>query len=392
MNSEVEIIPNVINGVPILKSVFKANRFVFEKNPKTILIYAHYDVVPSGIENFKLLVQDGFLKGRGVSDNKGPIISMMHAINDLQSEGNLTNNVIFLFEGCEEIGSIGFEATLNKIKNDDDEIDYIIMANSYWIGDQLPCLNYGMRGVINMKVSVTGSKAFHSGTDGGISFETTKDLIFCINDLINSKDGSLNVPGFFNEQENLISDEERKLFEDIVATKEGNATLNTLITKWTKPSVSITCLEGSSGITIIPKEASVTLSIRTVPNQKTLQEIKDLISNHIQKCFYKLGSDNQLKVEILNKAEPWLGDFNNRIYKIAMEELRKVWNTKDVLLIREGGSIPTIKILERLYPKAQLMILPNGQASDNAHLPGEKFRLENFFNLKKVVKNIVQKI
>ncbi|KAL6928198.1 hypothetical protein ACO0SA_002930 [Hanseniaspora valbyensis] len=394
MKSQVEIISNLENGIPIIKATFKANNLK-KKNclAKTILIYAHYDVVPSNCnDHFKLLIQDGYLKGRGVSDNKGPIISMIHAVNELYSSNQLTNNVVFLFEGCEEIGSIGFEETLKQAKDDSDVIDHIIMANSYWIGDQLPCLNYGMRGVINMKVSISGSKALHSGTDGGLGFETTKDLIFCINDLIATKDGSLNIKDFYDEQKNVISKEELKLFDEIVATKEGGATLNTLINKWTKPSVSITCMEGSSGITVVPKEASVTLSIRTVATQKSLSEIKSLIIEHLQTYFQSLKSDNELKIEILNEAEPWLGDFKNEIYQIAMEELQNVWQTKNVLLIREGGSIPTIQILKRLYPNAELMILPNGQASDNAHLPNEKFRLENFFNLKTVLKNIIHRI
>ncbi|OBA25165.1 Zn-dependent exopeptidase, partial [Hanseniaspora valbyensis NRRL Y-1626] len=394
MKSQVEIISNLENGIPILKATFKANNLK-KKNclAKTILIYAHYDVVPSNCnDHFKLLIQDGYLKGRGVSDNKGPIISMIHAVNELYSSNQLTNNVVFLFEGCEEIGSIGFEETLKQAKDDSEVIDHIIMANSYWIGDQLPCLNYGMRGVINMKVSISGSKALHSGTDGGLGFETTKDLIFCINDLIATKDGSLNIKDFYDEKKNVISKEELKLFDEIVATKEGGATLNTLINKWTKPSVSITCMEGSSGITVVPKEASVTLSIRTVATQKSLSEIKSLIIEHLQTYFQSLKSDNELKIEILNEAEPWLGDFKNEIYQIAMEELQNVWHTKNVLLIREGGSIPTIQILKRLYPNAELMILPNGQASDNAHLPNEKFRLENFFKLKTVLKNIVHRI
>lgn len=393
MKANVEIIANTVNGIPILKASFKSNNTNYEEHSKTILIYAHYDVVPTASDDqFKLLIQDGYLKGRGVSDNKGPIVSMVYAINDLYSANELNNNIVFLFEGCEEIGSIGFEETLRQTKSEPEIVDYIIMANSYWIGDQLPCLNYGMRGVINMRVSVSGSTALHSGTDGGIGFETTKDLILCVNDLINCKTGILNIKGFFDNDENSISDEELTLFEKIIATKEGNVTLDTLINKWTKPSVSITCMEGSSGITIIPKEASMTLSIRVVANQKSLPEIKAMVNGHLERFFETLNSDNKLKIEIMNEAEPWLGDFKNKIYQVAMEELQKVWKTKNVLLIREGGSIPTIKILERLHPNAELMILPNGQASDNAHLPGEKFRLENFFNLKTVVKNIVNRM
>ena len=45
-------------------------------------------------------------------------------------------------------------------------------------------------------------------------------------------------------------------------------------------------------------------------------------------------------------------------------------------LIREGGSIPGIAILEKELG-AKAVHLPMGQASDHAHLPNERIRLVN---------------
>lgn len=394
LHATVEIFPNSLNGTPVLKATFHSNSEQLPNSCKNVLIYAHYDVVPSSVSDseFHLFVKDGFLQGRGVSDNKGPIISMIHGISELYDAKKLNNNVVFIFEGCEEIGSIGFEETLKSHVELQEKFDYIIMSNSYWIGNKYPCLNYGMRGVLNLQISVEGKRDLHSGTDGGIFFETTKDLMFLMSNLIDYKNNTLNVPGFAEElkTQDLCKDE-TKFFNDIIATGEGNVTLETLIHKWTKPSFSITSMNGSFEQSIVPKEANITLSIRTVPTQKSVSCLKKLITEKIQEDFKALNSDNTLKLQVLNEAEPWLGDFKDRIYKIASEELKSIWKN-DVLLIREGGSIPTLKILERMHPTAKIMILPNGQASDNAHLQGEKFRLENFFNLKTCVKNIVNKL
>lgn len=394
LHATVEIFPNSLNGTPVLKATFHANSEQLANNSKNVLIYAHYDVVPSSVSDseFHLFVKDGFLQGRGVSDNKGPIISMIHGISELYDAKKLINNVVFIFEGCEEIGSIGFEETLKSHAELQEKFDYIIMSNSYWIGNKYPCLNYGMRGVLNLQISVEGKRDLHSGTDGGIFSETTKDLMFLMSNLIDYKNNTLNVPGFAEDSETQdLCKDETKFFNNIIATGEGNVTLETLIHKWTKPSFSITSMNGSFEQSIVPKEANITLSIRTVPTQKSVSCLKKLIAEKIQEDFKVLNSDNKLKLQVLNEAEPWLGDFKDRIYKIASEELKSVWKN-DVLLIREGGSIPTLKILERMHPTAKIMILPNGQASDNAHLQGEKFRLENFFNLKTCVKNIVNRL
>lgn len=396
LHANVEVFSNSINGTPIIKATFTANNKSVATNhdKKNVLIYAHYDVVPSSVSDteFQLFVKDGFLQGRGVSDNKGPIISMIHGISELAEANNLNNDVVFIFEGCEEVGSVGFEETLRSNPQLTQSVDYIIMANSYWIGNKYPCLNYGMRGVLNLQISVEGKRDLHSGTDGGIFSETTKDLMFLMSSLIDYRKNTLNVPGFVeNLDKQEICENEMNFFNDIIATGEGDVTLETLINKWTKPSFSITSMNGSSEKSIVPKEANITLSIRTVPAQKSVFILKNLIIKKIQEDFNSLNSDNKLKLEVLNEAEPWLGDFKDRIYKIASEELKAIWKN-EVLLIREGGSIPTLKILERMHPTAKIMILPNGQASDNAHLQGEKFRLENFFNLKTSVKNIVNRL
>jgi len=268
---------------------------------------------------------------------------MIHGISELAEAQNLKNNVVFIFEGCEESGSVGFEETLKSNPKLTQSVDYIIMANSYWIGNKYPCLNYGMRGVLNLEISVEGIRDLHSGTDGGIFSETTKDLMFLISNLIDYRKNTLNVPGFVEDLNNQeLCKNEINFFNDIIATGEGGVSLETLINKWTKPSFSITSMNGSSEKSIVPKEANITLSIRTVPTQKSVSILKNLIIEKIKKDFDSLNSSNKLKFEVLNEAEPWLGDFNDRIYKIASEELKSIWKNK-VLLIREGGSIPSNK-------------------------------------------------
>ena len=60
--------------------------FVYYR-PK-VTFYGHYDVQPA-LENdwhsdpFHLSVIDGYMYGRGVSDNKGPILAFIYAVKDI---------------------------------------------------------------------------------------------------------------------------------------------------------------------------------------------------------------------------------------------------------------------------------------------------------------------
>ena len=114
------IIPNPVHGHnPIVLGKFHSK----SANAKTILFYGHYDVITSRTgstewtdDPYTLSGRDGFLYGRGVSDNKGPVLAAMFAASDLLKE-RLDVNITFLIEGEEECGSVGFaeSVTANKV-------------------------------------------------------------------------------------------------------------------------------------------------------------------------------------------------------------------------------------------------------------------------------------
>ena len=84
----------------------------WEFRTNSLLFYNHYDVVEEGKhelwsnEPFGPVIRDGVLYGRGVSDNKGPLLSRIQAVEAILAvEGKLPINVKFLFEGDEETSS-----------------------------------------------------------------------------------------------------------------------------------------------------------------------------------------------------------------------------------------------------------------------------------------------
>lgn len=68
-------------------------------------------------EPFTLTERDGKLYARGASDDKGPVLCWLHAIQAYQDLGfQLPVNIKFVFEGMEESGSKGLPELLMKRK------------------------------------------------------------------------------------------------------------------------------------------------------------------------------------------------------------------------------------------------------------------------------------
>jgi di- and tripeptidase len=83
--------------------------------------HRHYDIIPAPPEGwhwdpFTLTGRNGYLYGRGVTDDKGPIMAVAYAAADLLSRRALEVDLVFLIEGEEETGSHGFRAAVQKHK------------------------------------------------------------------------------------------------------------------------------------------------------------------------------------------------------------------------------------------------------------------------------------
>lgn len=478
---------------PVILARFKGNLSTRGQRKK-ILFYGHYDVVPADERSGKWLADpftmegiDGYLYGRGTSDNKGPIMAAIFACAELMSEQTLGSDIIFLIEGEEESGSRGFEQAIKANKDKIGHVDWIILANSYWLDDRIPCLTYGLRGVIHAKLQVESSHPdMHSGVDGSAQLdESLKDLVMLLGTLT-GRNGEVKIPGFYEPIPNLGVEEEQ-LYVDITTALlarnpdlgEPEALATSLMRRWRDPSLTIHRFSTSGPETsssIIPRLAKVAISMRLVPNQEA-DKVGVALIKYLETEFAKLESSNRLTVRIDHQAEPWMGDWTNEIYKTLEEAIMDVWGPVDQthrrksstasskvtfpsnkdgyfgskpspatstvlangsttpssrpitplnqlnaklsslstvspksasrktkqppssssnqlrrpLYIREGGSIPAIRFLEKEFD-APAAHFPCGQASDSAHLDNERFRLVNLYKSREVFKKVFREL
>ena len=499
---------------PVILARFKGNPATSAKRKK-ILFYGHYDVVAAENKTGKWIVEpytmegiDGYVYGRGASDNKGPIMAAIFACAELISEQALGSDIIFLIEGEEENGSRGFERAIRENKDKIGDVDWILLSNSYWLDDRIPCLTYGLRGVIHAKVQVESNHPdMHSGVDGSAQLdESLKDLVMLLSTLT-GKNGEVKIPKFYDPilplgelEDNLYDDITTALVQHNPDLGDPAALKISLMRRWREASLTIHRFHtsGPENATIIPRLARAAISMRLVPNQEA-DEVAESLVSCLRSEFAKLESNNKLTVTIDHQAEPWLGDWTNEIFQTLEEAIIDAWGpiaqtrrrrssvvppqglgvkipsqeqlninggyfaakpsptTSNVLAygsadlpevgiltpldevtekmeemsprsipskrqsqhkrkssskiamsptsapsasatqrhtplyIREGGSIPAIRFLEKEF-NAPAAHFPCGQASDAAHLDNERLRLVNLFKGREVFKKVFREL
>jgi di- and tripeptidase len=324
-------------------------------------------------------------------------MAMIFAVNELVTQQNLNVNVSFIIEGEEENGSQGFQEMVLENANFFDKPDVILLSNSYWLGENTPCLTYGLRGFIKFSIQVTNPHAsnLHSGVDGGPSEEPLLLLTKLVSKLTDD-DGQLVVEGF-SDSVQPITQAEDDLYTQLVEhiypndTQKRQELKETLQKKWRYPCFSLHNIQasGPTNSAIIPKTATANASVRIVPNQD-LDKIAHDMETHLVTVFDSFQSKCTLNVTASKRADWWLGDPNGTYFKCLQDCIQNEWKMSP-FLIREGGSIPAVRWLERTFDAIALN-LPMGQSSDAAHLSNERIRLQNLYAGKRIVQTFLSTI
>lgn len=374
-------------------------RYGDDPKKRTILVYGHYDVQPAGIEDgwatdpFKLTVDDkGRMYGRGSTDDKGPVLGWVNAIEAHQKAGvDFPVNLLMCFEGMEEYGSEGLDDFINaEAKKFFKDADAVCISDNYWLGTEKPCLTYGLRGCSYYSIEISGpGQDLHSGVFGGTAQEPMTDLVRVMSTLVDG-DGKIQIAGL-NDLVAPVTDEEQSLYKDISFTMDnlyeslGSKTgifpdkERTLMGRWRFPSLSLHGVEGAfsqpGAKTVIPAKVIGKFSIRTVPNMEP-EDVDKLVYAHVDKAFKALGSKNTCKCYLQHSGKWWVASPKHWNFTAAAKAVEKVWGVKPDLT-REGGSIPVTLTFEQATGK-NVLLLPMGSSTDAAHSINEKLDRRNY--------------
>src|SRR5260221_3979287 len=167
---------------------------------RTLLVYDHYDVQPPDpldewrTPPFEPTIRDGFLFGRGTSDNKGIFMARLQAIESYKATvGPLPLRVRILFEGEEEIGS----EHLNEFARtyaDRLKADGCIWEAGYKDAAGRPTVSLGLKGICYVTLTVRGTKLDAHSSVGGIVPNAAWRLTWALASLKNER-GEITVDG-----------------------------------------------------------------------------------------------------------------------------------------------------------------------------------------------------
>ena len=363
-----------------------------DDNAKTVLIYAHYDVMPAEplelwkSEPFEPEVRDGRIWARGADDDKGQSMIQVKAFEYLVKHNLLKHNVKFIFEGEEEIGSPSLNAFLSKHK-ELLKADIILVSDTSMLGKDLPSLTTGLRGLAYWEIEVTGpNRDLHSGHFGGAVANPINVLCELLAGVID-ENGRITIPGFYDDVEEVPAAEREMIasipfdeekYKEAINVKElrGEKGYSTLERNSCRPSFDICGIwggyTGEGSKTVLPSKAYAKVSSRLVPHQqheKISQLFIDYIKSVAPKCV-------DVKVTPMHGGEGYVCPIDLPAYKAAERGFEKAFGCRP-LAVRRGGSIPIISDFERILG-IKTVLMGFGLESNAIHSPNENFQLDIF--------------
>ena len=373
----------------------QGNPMVFAQknvNPEapTILIYAHYDVMPAEpLELWKSApfepeVRDGHIWARGADDDKGQSFIQVKAFEYLVKNNLLTHNVKFIFEGEEEIGSPSLEAFC-KDHRELLKADIILVSDTSMLGADLPSLTTGLRGLAYWEIEVTGpNRDLHSGHFGGAVANPINVLCQMMSRVVDA-DGRITVPGFYDDVEEVPQAErdmiahipfDEEKYKAAIGVRElfGEKGYSTLERNSCRPSFDICGIwggyTGEGSKTVLPSKAYAKVSCRLVPHQDH-NKISQLFADYIQSIA---PATVQVKVTPMHGGQGYVCPISLPAYQAAEKGFEKAFGKKP-LAVRRGGSIPIISTFEQVLG-IKTVLMGFGLESNAIHSPNENIPLD----------------
>jgi acetylornithine deacetylase/succinyl-diaminopimelate desuccinylase-like protein len=361
---------------------------------KTVLIYGHYDVQPA--DPFELWqsppfspeIRDGRIWARGATDNKGQMLAHILGVGKtLEAKGELPVNLIFLFEGEEEIGSPNLAPFLEKHR-DELKCDIIAISDTGMVAPNTGTLGYGLRGITCAEVKIIGPvRDLHSGLFGGAVANPATAMARLVASLHDSE-GKVAIEGFYDEVRPLEA-WEREMWAKVPGLSDqdylkvtgspaafGEPGYSSAERVFARPTAEVNGIgggyQGEGSKTVIPSEAFVKFSFRLVPDQDPQVILKRLRAHLEKHC----PPGVKLIVEDGHDGKPYACDPHSDFGKAAQRALKRTF-PGEPMLIREGGSIPIVQAFREIL-NVDTLLLGLALSDAQIHSPNENFPIENF--------------
>lgn len=361
------------------------------RSAKTLLFYNHYDVQPpEPLElwespPFEPALRQGKMYGRGISDDKGHIVSRLHAIDAiLAADGDIPCNIKFIIEGEEETASIHLHEFVRE-NREKLKADACVWEFGGVDHREVPMQYLGLRGICYVELAVESlGTDVHSGLGGSIFPNAAWRLVWALSTL-KGPDERILIPGFYDDVKQPsardrelmaalpdVADEYKARYgvKEFIKGIEGGTDLK--IEEVFTPTCTICGLtsgyQGAGPKTVQPARASAKVDFRLVPDQKPDDILQKLRAHLDEKGF------TDVQITLLGGEPAARTDPDDGFVQLVVRAAEEIYEFPMELVPMVGGSGPSHPFVHDLgLPVATAGL---GYPDTRAHAPNENIRVD----------------
>ncbi|HEX3131535.1 MAG TPA: M20/M25/M40 family metallo-hydrolase [Thermoanaerobaculia bacterium] len=396
---------------------------------RTVVFYAHYDGQPAkaadwgGADPWTPVLRTGIrgpgtqdldlatatpplnpewrLYARSASDDKGPIVAMLSALDALKAAGVRPSvNIKIFLEGEEEAGSTHLPDILKAHRD-------VLAADAWILGDgpvhqtRRMQVVFGARGVTGVEMTVYGpNRALHSGHYGNWAPNPAALLVDLLASL-RGPDGDIRIAGFQDDVRPLTASEKAAAaamppVEDdlrrelgLAWTEGGSERLQDRIMRPALNLRGLKCADvGAGARNAIPTEASASIDFRLVPDQ-TPAKVRERTEAHLKNLGWWVvheepDTETRLahpRIVRLTWDEGYAAartSMDLPVSKAVVKTVEDMLGQPVIVVPMLGGSVP-ISLFTDALP-VPMIAVPIVNHDNNQHAAYENLRLQNLWD------------
>ncbi len=374
----------VDGAAPLVFGELKSTR-----SDKTVLFYNHYDVQPEEplelwkSPPFKPEVREGRIYGRGVSDDKGELVSRLKIIETYsKTQGELPCSVKFCFEGEEEVGSPHLDEYVSKY-SELFKADAVLWEYGEVDAQDTPIVSLGVKGMIYLEFVLQSLSQDAHSSYAAVLPSAPWRLVRMLN-LLKDEHERVLVPGWYDGVETLSEEELAVLeaqpfdadgFKKTYGAKDFLGSIGDVQAKKAlvqRPTGNIAGIwsgyTGPGSKTVLPKEIHCKMDFRLVPDQDPADLLKKL-RDYLDKSGFA-----DVKIELESMEPAARTPFTDPLAQSAIAAAEHTYGKKPVVRLSSPGTGP-LYIFTRRYKMSSVDI---GVSAEDAaiHAPNENLRLD----------------
>ncbi|MDH2328715.1 M20/M25/M40 family metallo-hydrolase [Cereibacter sp. SYSU M97828] len=358
-----------------------------------VLFYGHYDVQPVDPLNlwdrdpFDPAVEDGVIRGRGASDDKGQLMTFIEACRAWKSvHGTLPGRITIFLEGEEESGSPSLIPFMQE-NAAELKADIALICDTGLFESKTPAIVTMLRGLAKAEFTIRGpNKDLHSGMFGGIAANPLHVMTRILAEL-HDDTGRVTLPGFYDGVEELpdtirqqwqaLAFDHASFLGDVgLSVPAGEQDRTPLEMIWSRPTAEVNGLwggyNGAGFKTVLPSEAHAKVSFRLVSKQDP-DAILPVFEQWIRD---RLPADCSVEFHDVAGSPAGIMQIDHPAFEKARIALSEEWGIP-AAYVGCGGSIPIAGYFQT-YLGMDAMLIGFGKDDDQIHSPNEKYDVESF--------------